>query len=138
VEAINDDGKEVIKGVKLKGLSMEKALEKIIHAYDDNGYFIEQAELYISTESKNDKKTDKTLSKLEKKAKKVKGDKKYNVNVIKLSKDDKKLAKDLGISPGKYKVILEIIEKNPTLTVDELKDKSMSELKSILGDKKNK
>lgn len=34
--------------------------------------------------------------------------------------------------PGKYRIISEIIENHPTHTVEDLKDKSMAELKDML------
>lgn len=41
-------------------------------------------------------------------------------------------ADEYGISHGKYRIISEIIEKHPTYTVEDLKDKSMAELKDML------
>ena len=41
-------------------------------------------------------------------------------------------ADEYGISPGKYRIISEIIENHPTHTVEDLKDKSMAELKDML------
>lgn len=37
-----------------------------------------------------------------------------------------------AIAAGKYKVIAEIVEAHPEYTVDDLKDKSMAELKELL------
>ena len=78
------------------------------------------------------KKTDELLGKLAKRAEKIKGSKKYTVNVSKLTADEREEAKEHGISPGKYKVISEIIGANPEYTVEDLKDKSLAELKDLL------
>ena len=51
---------------------------------------------------------------------------------IELIADEREEAKEHGISPGKYKVISEIIGANPEYTVEDLKDKSMAELKDLL------
>lgn len=48
------------------------------------------------------------------------------------------MADEYGISPGRYRVIAEIIEKYPHYTVEDLKDKSMAELKELLANKGKK
>ena len=131
VNYINEDAKTALAGTNLKGKSAEAALEKIIYAYAEAGYFSEDSELNISAVDKG-KKTDKLLGKLAKRAEKIKGSKKYTVNVSKLTADEREEAKEHGISPGKYKVISEIIGANPEYTVEDLKDKSMAELKDLL------
>lgn len=135
VEYFNEDAKEALEGIKLKGLAVEKAFEKMIDAYDRAGYFNGEAEIYISAVSKKNKNPDKILKKLSKKAEEIKGERGYSVNVSKLTAEDKSEAKEYGISPGKYRVILEIIEKNPQYTVEDLKEKSMAELKAMLSSK---
>ena len=131
VEYINGDAREALKGVELDGKKTADALESIIQAYGESGYFEEEAELYISASGK---KTDKLLEKLEKRAEEVKGDKKYNVNTCKVTEEDRVLARELGISPGKYKVIRDVISDNPELEAENLKDLSMKELKELLSD----
>lgn len=132
VEYLNEDAEEALNGIKLKGLSAEDALEKMITAYDGAGYFDSDAEIYISAVSEKNKNADKLLAKLSKRAEKIKGNRGYSVNVNKLTAEDRTEAKEYGISPGKYRVISEIIEKNPTYSVEDLKDKSMAELKELL------
>lgn len=134
---VNEDAEIALSEVKLKGKSAEAALEKIIGAYDESGYFNEDAELYISAIDKN-QKTEKLLEKLSEHAEKIKGSKKYTVNVSKLSKEDKVTAKEYGISPGKYKVISAVMEEHPEYTIDELKDKSMAYLKDLLSQSDDK
>ncbi|MBO5411752.1 MAG: hypothetical protein J6A38_01545 [Clostridia bacterium] len=131
VETLNKDAETALDGVKLKGLSAEKALEKVLSVYEKKGYLSNGAELYISAYSKKNKSAEKLLEKLAKKAEQIKGDKEYNVNIVKLSKEEKNIAKEYGVSPSKYQLICQIIEKYPHLTLDELKDKSMKELKSM-------
>lgn len=132
VEYLNEDAKEALDGIKLKGLSAEDALEKMINAYDDAGYFGNDAEIYISAVSEKNKNYDKLLSKMQERAEKVKGERGYSINVNKLTAEDRTEAKEYDISPGKYRVISEIIEKHPNYTVEDLKDKSMAELKDML------
>ena len=135
VEYLNEDAEKALSSVKLKGLTAEDALEKVIDAYDDAGYFENGAEIYISAVSEKNKNYDKLLSKMQERAEKVKGKRGYSVNVNKLTAEDRTEAKEYDISPGKYRVISEIIEKHPNYTVEDLKDKSMAELKKLLTQK---
>ena len=132
VKYLNDDAKEALDGIKLNGLSAEDALEKMITAYDEEGYFDINAEIYISAVSEKNKNADKLLAKLSERAEKIKGNRNYSVNTTKLTAEDRAEADEYGISPGKYRIISEIIEKHPTYTVEDLKDKSMAELKDML------
>ena len=138
VEYLNEDAEKALDGIKLKGLSAEDALEKMITAYDENGYFDSNAEIYISAVSKNNKNADKLLAKLSVRAEKIKGNRNYSVNTTKLTTEDRAEADEYGISPGKYHIISEIIEKHPTYTVEDLKDKSMAELKDMLTNENGK
>ena len=132
VEYLNEDALQVLDGIKLKGLSVEDALKTMITAYDGEGYFENDAELYIGVVSEKNQNAEKLLTKLSERAEKVKGDKNYSVNTTKLTDDDKTKGKEYEISPGKYRVISEIIKDHPEYTVEDLKDKSMSELKTML------
>ena len=133
VEYLNEDAEETLNGIKIKGLSAEDALEKMITAYDGAGYFDSDAEIYISAVSEKNKNIDNLLVKLSKRAEKIKGNRNYSVNTTKLTTEDRAEADEYGISPGKYRIICEIIEKHPSYTVEDLKDKSMAELKELLN-----
>jgi len=62
---------------------------------------------------------------------KIKGNRKYKVSGQALSQEEKEEAKESGISPGKYRIISEIIELCPSYTVEELKNLPMAELNKI-------
>ena len=138
VEYLNEDAKEALNGIKLKGLSAEDALEKMITAYDGAGYFDSDAELYISAVFGKNKNADKLLAKLSERAEKIKGNRNYSVNTTKLTAEDRAEAAAYGISPGKYRIISQIIEKHPSYTVEDLRDKSMAELKDMLTNRNEK
>ena len=138
VEYLNEDAKEALNGIKLKGLSAEDALEKMLDVYEVEGYFDSHAEIYISAVSEKNKNYDQLLSKMQERAEKVKGERGYSVNVNKLTAEDRSEAKEYDVSPGKYRVIEQIIEKYPNYTIEDLKDKSMAELKDMLTNENEK
>ena len=101
-------------------------------SYDEAGYFDQNAEIYISAVSEKNKNVDKLLEKLSDRAEKIKGNKKYSVNTAKLTAEERADAEHYNISPGKYRLICQIIEDHPNYMVEDLMDKSMAELKSML------
>ena len=138
VEYLNEDAEKALNGIKLKGLSAEDALENMLDAYEDEGYFDSKAEIYISAVSEKNKNADKLLAKLSERAEKMKDNRNYAVNTTKLTAEDRAEADACGVPPGKYRIISEIMENHPSYTVEDLKDKSMSELKDMLTNGKEK
>lgn len=132
VEYLNEDARNTLDGVKLTGISAEDALEKMIITYEETGYLPDDGDIYISAVSEKSKQTDKLLEKLSKRAEQCKSDRRYAVNVSELTSEDRAEADAYKISPGKYRLICEIIEENPFYTVEDLKDRSMAELKAML------
>ena len=127
VEYLNADAKTALDGVELEGESSEKALEAVVAAYDRLGYFESEAEMLISAEDDDQE----LLHRLKSHAEKIKGNKNYTVVTQSLTQEEKEFAKEMGMSPGKYRVISEIIEKDDSYTIDELKSLSMAELNKI-------
>ena len=132
VDYLNEDAKTALKGIKLKGKKAENALEKIINAYEKAGYFEVEADLFISAVAKN-KKTDKLLEKLGKHADKLCIDLPCSINLSKCTKEEQHEAMDKNLSPGKYKLISEILKYFPNLTEEDLRDQSMKYLKDLLA-----
>lgn len=131
VEYLNEDAKEALGSLDLRGQSAENALKMLISAYDTAGYFENGAELYISTAQGKNKNSAKLLEKLCDCAEKEKGNKNYSVNKGEFSEEDRASAKEEGISPAKYSLINKIIKENPEYTFDELKSMTMGELKKL-------
>ena len=127
VEYLNEDARDVFEKTELEGKSAEEALEEIIAVLDTEGYFEDEACIYISA----DEKAQETVDKLTSHAEKIKGNRKYKVSGQALSQEEKEEAKESGISPGKYRIISEIIELCPSYTVEELKNLPMAELNKI-------
>lgn len=127
VEPLNDDAKEVLESIDLDGKTPEEAIECVVELYETHGYFETEALVLISA----DEKDAKIANRLAAHAEKIKGNKKYTVSSQALTSEEKEEAKEAGISPGKYRIISEILEKDPSYTFEELKDMPMSVLNKI-------
>lgn len=139
VEYLNNDAKNLLAGVKLVGCDASDALATVITACDNAGYVNASSEIYISAESNNDKDSEKILTKLKARAEASKGQESetYTVNTYKASKTEKENYKKEELSPAKYNIIREIIDEDDDYEIDDLKSKTMDELKRIKKDAKD-
>jgi hypothetical protein len=139
VEYLNNDAKNLLAGVKLVGCDASDALTTVITACDNAGYVNASSEIYISAESNNDKDSEKILTKLKARAEASKGQESetYTVNTYKASKTEKENYKKEELSPAKYNIIREIIDGDDDYEIDDLKSKTMDELKRIKKDAKD-
>lgn len=127
VEYLNEDAQKSFENIELEGLEAEVAMETIISTLENEGYFENEANILLSAE--NDSL--KMLEKLKNHAEKIKGNQKYKVSTQSLTKEEKEEAKENGVSPGKYRTIMEIIELEPGYTVEELNNLTMAELNAL-------
>lgn len=139
VEYLNNDAKNLLAGVKLVGCDASDALTTVITACDNAGYVNASSEIYISAESNNDRDSEKILTKLKARAEASKGQESetYTVNTYKASKTEKENYKKEELSPAKYNIIREIIDGDDDYELDDLKSKTMDELKRIKKDAKD-
>ncbi len=139
VQCLNQDALEVFDEMEVSGENIEDGMEKVLDLLNDKGY-LQDGELSIGVYCKNQNRAEKVLNKFSNSANKYKKEKGCNVNITgkKLKEKKNKRCEELGISPVKYELILQIIEKDYTYTAEMLKDKTVKELKEILGSKNNK
>lgn len=133
VEYLNQDAVNLLSGVKLVGYDASEALTTVITACNNAGYVKPDSEIYISAESNNDKDSEKILSKLKSCAESAKGSESdtYMVNTYKATKEEKESYKKEELSPAKYNIIHAIINEDDDYELNELKGKTMDELKKI-------
>lgn len=131
---LNSDAEALMSEYKIEGKKPEDVIGTFVAEAAEKGYFDgENAALYISAYSKNGKTSDKILSRMQSAAAGAMQKKNKAAEITKqnCTSDDKIEADKLGISPGKMKLIGEIISLDPGYTAEGLKDKSMSELNAI-------
>lgn len=116
VLAVNDDAKEIVAELKEEGIrkdSLSEALKKTTEILEINGYITEDTDYVIVNVASDDKKRSKNLKK---QANKVFDEiNKKNTDNVHLTLTDssieqRKKAKELGISAGKYEELKEIKE----------------------------
>lgn len=133
VEYLNDDAKVLLSDVKLVGCDATEALSTVISACDSAGYVKDDSEIYISATSKEEKNSEKLLAKLKGYAEGMKEQEAetYSVSTYNTKKADKERYEKSPVSPAKHNIIEEIIDEDDRYKFDDLKDKTMDELRKI-------
>lgn len=132
VEGLNEDGKDILKDNKLKGNTLEKAIENITESVIEKGYVTaEENHILINIEGKNIENEVVTLINNEFKEKNTE----CNVITQEINEEAKKNAEKYGISESKASYIESIIKENKDITFEELKDKSINEINKTVKEK---
>lgn len=125
VEALNDDGKSIIKDT-YKGKDLSLVIEKVIDTIVDKG-FIEDDRVVVLLHSDNDINFEKLIGNINEGF--GKNEISSQVVVIdKISNEDKKLAKKYNISLAKAAYINSIKKESKNINVSDLINKSITEL----------
>ncbi|MFI3212332.1 MAG: hypothetical protein R3Y24_03230 [Eubacteriales bacterium] len=125
VVASNEDAEEIVNAVSLKNMNYIDALETL---KDDEG-FTEFAESYteITVVSNSDKNTDGMINSIQNCN--FYGE---NVQCYHGNSELKLEAFEHGISFGKYRAYLELLEVNPEISVDEISGLSMAGIRDLI------
>lgn len=135
VEGLNNDGKELLKDNKLKGQKLEVAIDNITNKAIEKEYVKEKDNhILLHVEGEKTKEEVTTIVNNEFKEKNVE----CNVITQVLSEESKENANKYQISESKASYIEDVIEQNKdnvTVTFEELKDKSISEIEDFIKEK---
>lgn len=132
-QANNKDAETVLKGQKLKGENLSKAVDIVINATIKHGYIDEESNsVLVSVDHHDFKKGEELQKKLSEEVSKTL--QKYGVEGAVLSQaldhapETKKLADTYGISEGKTQLINKILKIKEDYTFDDLANLSINEL----------
>ncbi len=131
--AKNNDAKEVLEDMDLENVDIDVALNAIIGSLVTKGYIDDLSNsILISVENKDHEKGEQLRQKLSEKISSILGNDKINGSVLSQTLDKDKKAEDLankyGISLGKAKLILDVLDSNSLLKETDLVDLSINEL----------
>lgn len=129
----DEEAKQLLEDVQLKGKKLDCGVRLIIDRLEEENYLTPDAELQISASSKKIDDTKELLEEAANVANKHMSEKQYTGSLSSkpLDKDERDEAKEAHIPPGKYKYIQEIMEADPSQSIDKLKDMKMKDLKNL-------
>lgn len=128
IRALNDDAKKIVDG-DYKGKDLDETFDIMINKLKDNGFINDnEVDVIIYAEGKlNSKDVEGHIFNIFNKS----DINPYIITVDKITEEDKELAKKYNISPAKASYINSLIVDNNKLSIDELLDKSVMELKEM-------
>jgi len=127
---LNRDGEQLLQKLNLLDLSAEKAIELITRAAIEQKYLQAGKEnnVIITVSETKKAKAPQEPKKLEETVTKQLSAQEINVNtqVIEVDKELHEKAKELGVSPGKYVIFLEALDQGLDVSLEDLKDSSIT------------
>ena len=138
LNAVNDDGMQILKDTDVVGMTAEVAVETLLSEMTDKGYIdADKNSVLISVQNKNKESADKLSEKLLNSAYKSMGKKNGKGAVIAqtLTENEdsaRRIADEYGLSYGKAKLITKIMEKDSLLTPDKLAGLHMNDLNLLI------
>ena len=127
VTAYNTEGEEILKGLSLKGKKYTEAINTIMESNVMNLYLTDDAELVFTIATTSDHE-----NKLKKGVASCSCHTKHNTQSISTDIEVVSKAHDNGLSLGKYYAYLQLSQYDDTITIDECKDMSMSEIHHLI------
>ena len=123
VIALNEDAKKIISD-DLKEKDINYVIEKLTNNLFNNDYFKEDATIIMNVEGNISSDEIKNVIKDTLKKDNI------EVSIIEpvITESSKKVAEDLGITEAKASYLEEIISKNPSIKIEDIKDKSVKEI----------
>jgi len=140
VVALNDDARELLAGLDLKGTDTNVALHAVIGALVKNGHLNDRSNsVLVSVDGKDALTVEKSvMAKLDELLAATELGGGAVIGVVVADDDDQAeiLANKHGISEGKAELILAIVKRNPEMLADQLATLSINELSVLLSSNK--
>lgn len=141
-EGYNNDGKNILNGINVKGSNVTVAVDTLVKSAVKNGYIAKDGSTVISLTSETDDKNIGTNIETEaetgaNEALTTSGEKAEVLkdNVALARRDE---ARKLGITPGKLNLIQKLQKVDPTATVDQYKDAKVKDIMKAIQNNTDK
>lgn len=139
--ALNQDAESVLKGMKLRDLDVDTAVNAIVGSLLKQGYVDELANsILITVEDDDTVRGAKLKDELTEEINAILNATSINASILAQQMDDKgfvERADDLEISKGKATLIQSIVDANSAYKAEDLADLSVNDLNLILSNPKN-
>ena len=131
--AYNDDGTEILNGVKVIHLSYNEALETLLAAMDVDGYFQENDMLYVTVQSNESIREESILYDLRKTIDTASANHHYNIDadLCSVTEEVKHSAATYQVSPAKYLAMQDLLAVDPDISIEECREHSIHELQHL-------
>lgn len=133
VYAYNSDGEDILSELDLKHKNYEDSLMALIKAIDERGYIQDNGLVSVTLQTGNESREYKLLAQLQDDITTIISAHHAAVqaDVFAVSGDTREEALEYNISPAKYLAILELMEVDPTTTIESCCGHSIGEIKQM-------
>lgn len=128
VTAYNPEGEEILKSLSLKGKLYTKAIDEIVENQIMDTYITDESELIFTIAADKTKK-----SSISTKVQKCCEHSGHNIQSITTNTSIVPQAHSHGLSLGKYYAYLQLVQYDNTITIDDCRNMSMSELYDLIA-----
>jgi hypothetical protein len=130
--AYNEDGETILQGQDVVNMDVKDAVNILITSASQHGFILEDGSTIISiiSETNNEKNAEELVDTAEEGAEAAMDSEGSSAAIQKdnISLERRDEARELGISPGKLNLIQKLQELDPTITVEQYKDVSVTEI----------
>lgn len=127
-ESYNDDGQELIDSLDIKFMDYSEAVDQIVESEDIVSLLSNDEIMTIAVIGTDSTQSEEILSNIQSC---TAG--KNNTYCYFAHSEEVKMAHEVGLSYGKYKAYLELQTLDPTITVDEIKNMTMREIRDRIN-----
>ena len=127
--AYNPDGEALLSEVKVKNMSVDKALDELIDVTAQKGILQDGGLVSVTVQSLKGNEEKLLIDVQEVVCASVAGYAKTQVDVFPVDGGTRSAAHDLHITPARYLAFLELQQVDPTATVDECREHSITEIR---------
>lgn len=126
----NKDGEVLLSELDLRYMDYRDAIEALLGSFEKEKYLEDAQAVSITVSSENEKMNEKMISGITSCA----AMESRNVTCSSCNPEEAKAAHEAGVSLGKYKVFLELKQLDAAVTVEEIKDLPMHQLRSWINE----
>ncbi len=124
--AYNQEGKSILKNLSLNGKIYTVAIDEIVENQTMNTYLTEESEIIFTIATNHNHESDINTG-----VQRCCGHKGHNRQSISVDTSIVEEAHNNGLSLGKYYAYLQLVQYDDTITIDEFKELSMSEIYAL-------
>jgi len=137
VKALNEDSKSIVEDININGKEIDKALEIMVDKLEEKGYIKEEDNaILINVESENRELRNIVETTIKEVVEEKEIETEVIVQSIEVTEEIKKIAEEKNISESKAAYVLEQIKDVEGLDLEEVVEKSIEEVKTVVEEKK--
>lgn len=125
---VNDDGRALLSEVDVWGATYDEAVDRLLASADVSALLADGGQAEVTVVDQGDSSQCERLLK----GVEACASEHENAHCHGVSEDEVSGAREVGLSYGKYRLLLEIQELDPSVTADDVRDLSMREMVDLL------